>query len=69
MKCFRTLKPNTLIFLLKKMREAFVSYSFLTKKFGIFEILTFKSFYDTLTNNAVSFEQLVPEEFHYDQIN
>ena len=35
-KCFMTLKPNTLVFFVEKMREA--SHIFSTKNIGIFEI-------------------------------
>ena len=45
-KCFTTLLPNTLIFLLKKMREAFAMQKLLaffsTKNIGIFQILMFE---------------------------
>ena len=41
-----TLLPNTLIFFVEKMREAFAlqkaSHIFSTKNIGIFEILTFE---------------------------
>ena len=39
-KCFMTLEPNTLIFFVEKMREAFASPIFSTKNIGIFEKLT-----------------------------
>ena len=42
-KCFTTLLPNTLIFFVEKVREAFAiakaSHIFSTKNIGIFEIL------------------------------
>ena len=45
-KCFTTLYPNTLIFFVEKMREAFALQKlftfFSTKNIGIFEILTFE---------------------------
>ena len=50
-KCFTTLLPNTLIFFVEKMREAFALQKLLkcksflhfsTKNIGIFEILTFE---------------------------
>ena len=53
-KCYTTLKPNTLIFLLKKMREAFA----LQKASYIFSTKMFSNFNETLTYDAVSFEQL-----------
>ena len=44
-KCFKTLKPNTLIFFVEKMREAFALQKLLTffqkKNIGVFEILKF----------------------------
>ena len=44
-KCFTTLYPNTVIFFVVKIREAFAkaSHIFSTKNVGIFEILTFES--------------------------
>ena len=41
-KCLTTLQPNTLIFFVEKMTEAFASHVFSTKNTGIFEILTFE---------------------------
>ena len=45
-KCFTSIQPKTLIFFVKKMREAFAmqnaSHIFSTKNIGIFEILTFE---------------------------
>ena len=45
-KCFTTLLPNTLIFFVEKMREAFALQKLLTffqqKNIGIFQILTFE---------------------------
>ena len=45
-KCFTTLFPNTLIFFVEKMREAFALQKLLTffqqKKIGIFQILAFE---------------------------
>ena len=45
-KCFKTLLPNTLIFYVEKMREAFALQKLLTffqtKNICIFEILTFE---------------------------
>ena len=45
-KCFATSLPNTLIFLVGKMRKAFalqkLSHFFSTKNIGIFEILMFE---------------------------
>ena len=59
-KCFTTLLPNTLIFFVEKMREAFASHIFSTKNIGIFQILTFEILTKHLTNDVVSFEQLGP---------
>ena len=45
-KCFTTSVPNTLIFFVEKMREAFALQKLLTffstKNIGIFEMLTFE---------------------------
>ena len=43
-KCFTTLLPNTHIFFVEKMREAFAkaSHIFSTKNNGVFQILTFE---------------------------
>ena len=45
-KCLMTLKPNTLIFVVEKIREAFAMQKLLTffstKIIGIFQILTFE---------------------------
>ena len=49
-----------MIFFVEKMREALQCKSFSdfsTKNIGIFEILTFEDFNDTLTNDVVSSEQ------------
>ena len=51
------------MFFVEKKREQSKSFShFSTKNTDIFEILKFKiwNFYETLTNDAVSFEQLGP---------
>ena len=37
-KCITTLQPNTLIFFVEKMREAFASHIFSTKNIGVFQI-------------------------------
>ena len=59
-----SLEQNTLIFLLKKNREAFALQKLLTffstKNIGVFEILNFWNFNETLTNDVVSFEQPDP---------
>ena len=61
-KCFTSLKPNTLIFFVQKMREAAkASNIFSTKNIGVFEIYKFKILTKTLTNDAVSFEQPGPD--------
>ena len=45
-KCFTTLLPNTMIFFVEKMKEAFALQKLLTffstKNIGLFEILTFE---------------------------
>ena len=51
-----TLLPNTLIFFVKKKRDAKASHIFSTKNIGIFHILTFLNF----TNGIVSFVQPGP---------
>ena len=66
-KCFMTLKPNTLKFFVEKMREAFALLKLLTcfnkkilaylRYFKTFEILT-----SHLTNNVVSSEQPGPDQ-------
>ena len=46
-KCFTTLKPNTLIFFVEIMREAFAMqklFTFSTKNIGLFEVLKFENF-------------------------
>ena len=46
------------------MREAFALQKLLTsfqqQKIGILEILAFEIFYELITNNVISFEQLGP---------
>ena len=63
-----TLWPKTLIFLLKKIREAFAVQKLFTffsakKYIGVFEVLAFKILAKTLTNNIISFEQPGPGLF------
>ena len=55
-KCFRTLKPNTLKFCVEKNERIFCTAK---KNIGIFQILTF-GFIETFTNDVVSFEQPSP---------
>ena len=42
-KCFTTLKPNTLIFFVEKLRDCkSFSHFFSTKNIGVFQVLTFE---------------------------
>ena len=63
-KCFRTLQPNTLIFFVEKMREAFAMQklpTFFQQEIWHFSDINVCNFNKKLANDVVSFEQLGPE--------
>ena len=62
-KCFTRLQPNTLIFFVEKMSEAFALQKLLTffnKKYWYISDIYFQTFHYMLTNDVVSFEQPGP---------
>ena len=50
---------NSQVFLLKKMSEAFATHIFFSKNISLYAIFNDQRLNDTLTNNIISFEQLV----------
>ena len=62
-KCFMTLYPNTLIFFVENMREAFALHTISQQKKLVLRCILDTdvwNFNETLTNNVVSFEQPSP---------
>ena len=62
-KCFTTLLPNTVIFFVEKIREAFALQKLLTffsKKYWHIWDINVPNLNETLTNDVVSFEQPGP---------
>ena len=67
-KSFTTLQPNTLKFLVEKMRTAKACHIFSRKNIGIFEKLPFENLMKKLTNKVVSFEQPGSDIFAHQEL-